>query len=95
MGATLLNHVLVGFLLIPFGYTTWLAALDRNIASGWAKRALIVNALVLATLPISIAVFMRRTEYYSSPLFVAGACLVAIVSVLVLTAAVTVARGTH
>lgn len=92
-GATLLNHVLVGFLLLPFGYTTWIAAADRNLSSSWARRILLVNALTLTTLPLAIAVFMRRPEYYRAPLFVAGAGLTAIASLLVLTAAIAIARA--
>lgn len=92
-GATLLNHVLVGFLLLPFGYTTWLAAAAENLGSCWARRTLLMNALTLTTLPLAIGVFMRRPEYYRSPLFVAGAGLTGIVSVLVLFAAIAIARG--
>ena len=30
VGPTLLNHVLMGILLLPLGYTTWLAAASQN-----------------------------------------------------------------
>jgi uncharacterized membrane protein len=61
VGPTLLNHVLMGILLLPLGYTTWLAAAAQNRNAAWARRVLMVNGIVLLTLPASIAVFMRQT----------------------------------
>ena len=86
VGPTLLNHVLVGILLLPLGYTTWLAAPAILRGEPWAKRVLVVNAVVLLSLPVSIALFMRRPEYYTSPLFVTGVVLVAIISLLTIAA---------
>jgi hypothetical protein len=80
LGPTLLNHVLVGILLLPLGYTTWLAASAQNRNQAWARRVLIVNGMVLLTLPLSIAMFMRRPEYYRAPLFLAGVVVVTLVS---------------
>jgi hypothetical protein len=82
----LLNHVLVGILLLPLGCTTWLAAAAHERNKTWATRTLIANTVVALTLPISIVVFMRRSEYYSSPLFVTGVGLVAIIWLLMVTA---------
>lgn len=82
VGPTLLNHVLAGILLIPLGYTTWLAAVACERGEGWAKRLLVVNTVVVFTLPLSIAVFMRPSEYYTAPLFAAGVGLVFIISLL-------------
>lgn len=92
VGPALLNHVLVGILLIPLGYTTWLASSIRNRTEGWARRVLVVNGLVMLTLPISIAMFMRQPEYYHAPLFVTGVSLVAIVSLLMVGAACVLLR---
>src|SRR5450755_2877699 len=80
LGPTLLNHVLVGILLLPLGYTTWLAASAQNRNQAWARRVLIVNGMVLLTLPASIAMFMRRPEYYRAPLFLAGVVVVTLLS---------------
>jgi len=93
VGPTLLNHVLMGILLLPLGYTTWLAASPQNRHAPWAGRVLMVNGIVLLTLPASIAVFMRRPEYYTAPLFLAGVSLVAVISVLTIAAAWMVRRG--
>lgn len=53
VGPTMLNHVLVGILLLPLGYSTWFAV-------GWcerdripATRILIANTAVMFTLPVS------------------------------------------
>jgi hypothetical protein len=93
VGPTLLNHVLMGILLLPLGYTTWLAAAAQNRRAAWARRVLIVNGIVLLTLPASIAVFMRRPEYYTAPLFLTGVILVTVISLLTIVAACLVGRG--
>ena len=93
VGPTLLNHVLVGILLLPLGYTTWLAAAASGRAEPWAKRVLVVNAVVLLTLPVSIAVFMRQPEYHTSLLFVTGVGMVLIISLLMLAATCLLMRS--
>jgi len=92
VGPTLLNHVLVGVLLLPLGYTTWAAADASGRREPWAKRVLIVNAMVVASLPVAIAVYMRRPEYYTSPLFLMGVGLVGLISVLMIGATVLISR---
>jgi len=87
LGPMLLNHVLVGILLLPLGYTTWLAAAARNRSQTWARRVLVVNGIVLLTFPACIALFMRRPEFYTAPLFLAGVALVTLVSLLTVVAA--------
>jgi hypothetical protein len=86
VGPTLLNHVLVGILLLPLGYTTWVAAAASARGEGWATRILIANTIVFFTLPVSIGVFMLRPEYYTAPLFLAGTGLVALISLLMVVA---------
>jgi uncharacterized membrane protein len=93
VGPTLLNHVLMGILLLPLGYTTWLAAAVQNRNEAWARRVLMVNGIVLLTLPASIAVFMRRPEYYTAPLFLAGVSLVTVIPLLTIVAAWMIRRG--
>ena len=46
LGPALLNHVLVGVLLIPLGYSTWLAASPGSISQRWARQLLTVNAVI-------------------------------------------------
>jgi hypothetical protein len=83
----------MGILLLPLGYTTWLAAAVQNRNEAWARRVLMVNGIVLLTLPASIAVFMRRPEYYTAPLFLAGVSLVTVISLLTIVAAWMIRRG--
>jgi hypothetical protein len=92
VGPMLLNHVLVGILLLPLGYTTWLTAASVAGAERWAVRILIANTIAVFTLPLSIAVFMRRPEYYTSPLFLAGVGLVVLISLLMLAAVVVLTQ---
>jgi hypothetical protein len=93
VGPTLLNHVLMGILLLPLGYTTWLAAAAQNRNAPWARRVLLVNGIVLLTLPICLAIFMRRPEYYTAPLFLTGVILVTLISLLTIVAAWMIRRG--
>jgi hypothetical protein len=93
VGPILLDHVLFGVLLLPLGYTTWLAAAGQNRNQPWARRVLIVNGIVLLTFPVSLAVFMRRPEYYTAPLFLTAVMLVAIISLLTVVAAWLVVRN--
>ena len=93
VGPTLLNHVLMGILLLPLGYTTWLAAAVQNRQATWARRVLVMNGIVLLTFPAAIAVFMRRPEYYRAPLFLTGVILVTIISLLTVVAACLLGRS--
>jgi hypothetical protein len=92
VGPTLLNHVLFGIPLLPLGYTTWLAAAVENRKQTWARRVLLVNGIVLLTFPVALAVFMRRPEYYTAPLFLTAVVLVTVISLLTLVAACLVGR---
>lgn len=88
VGPTLLNHVLVGILLLPLGFTTWLAAEPKENGQLWAKRVLVMNAVVVLTLPLCLTIFMRQPQYYTAPLFVIAVALVAAISLLMLAATV-------
>lgn len=93
VGPTLLNHVLVGILLFPLGFTTWLAAEPKEIGQLWAKRVLIMNALVVLTFPLCLAIFMRQPQYYTAHLFLTGVALVAAISLLMLAATALLLTG--
>jgi hypothetical protein len=60
VGPTLLNHVLVGILLVPLGFTTWLAAVASERGELWALQIVVTNTIVVFTLPLSIAALLRR-----------------------------------
>ena len=78
VGPTILNHVLVGILLLPLGASTWLAADERHLNEPWARGILICNCLAVAALPVSIVILMRGPQYYHAPLFIAGVGLTAL-----------------
>ena len=93
LGPTLLNHVLVGVLLLPLGATTWIAAAPGHAGAPWARSILTVNALAVLTLPALLAVFMRDPVYYSSPLFLVGVGLAAVVALLMAVAVGLILRS--
>ncbi len=82
LGPTLLNHVLVGVLLLPLGFSTWLAAAEAQVGETWAKRLLAANAATLLILPALIIALMRQPAYYRAPLFLIGVALVAAIAVI-------------
>jgi hypothetical protein len=86
VGPTLLNHVLVGILLLPLGFSTWLVADARHAGQPWAKRILIGNCLAVLTLPIAVVTLMRAPQYYHAPLFLAGVGLTAVAALTMVLA---------
>jgi hypothetical protein len=92
LGPTLLNHILVGILLIPLGFTTSVAASASTPREPWVRRILWLNTVVVFCLPLSVAVFMRRAEFYTSPLFLSAVLLTLIISCLTGVAAFSLTR---
>lgn len=93
VGPMLLNHVLVGVLLLPLGYTTWAAAAAAAHGEKWAVRVLLANTLVVLSFPLALLIFMRQPEYYTGPLFLSAVILVGIIAALTATATVLLIRG--
>jgi hypothetical protein len=85
-GATLLNHVMTGILLLPMGLSTWVASSTFHLRQPWARTVLTVNSLAILCAPISIILFMGDTAYLWAPLFFTGVCLATMIPVLMLTA---------
>ena len=87
---TLLNHVVVGILLVPVGATLiWLGPqLRAGSRSAW--RIAIVHAVAVATLPVMLATIMPRSMF-AAPAFVVATALVT-VTALTLPAALLWAR---
>jgi hypothetical protein len=86
MPPMLLNHVLVGVLLLPLGYPVY-AAPHAVSGAPWAKVVVRTTALAVATLPIALVALMGMRYYVNAPLFVAGATLTVIVAVTLLAGA--------
>ena len=85
----LLNHVLVGVLLLPLGFLTLYAAPHAVSGATWARVAVRTTALAVATLPLALFAFMGTRYYFDAPLFVTGAALAVIVAVTLLVVAFT------
>ena len=86
----LLNHILVGVLLLPLGFLTFYAAPYSDL---WAQVVLRTTALAVATLPLTLLALMGM-RYFDAPLFVVGFLLVVAASVTLLLAAFTRPRTT-
>jgi len=83
----LLNHILVGVLLIPLGYLTTYAAPYSVSGASWAQVVVRTTALPVATLPVALFALMGARYYLAAPLFVLGAALTVIVAVTLLVVA--------
>ena len=81
----LLNHVLVGVLLLPLGFLTFYAAPHSD---RWAQVIVRTTALTVATLPLTL-LWLMGVRYFDAPLFVVGFLLVVAASVTLLLAAFT------
>src|SRR5260370_16341826 len=81
----LLNHILVGVLLLPLGFVTFYAA---PYSDRWARVIVQTTALTVATLPVTLLALMGL-RYFDAPLFVVGFLLVVAASVTLLLAAFT------
>jgi hypothetical protein len=83
----LLNHILVGVLLIPLGFLTAYAAPHAVSGASWARVVVRTTALSVAALPIALFALMGTRYYFDAPLFVVGAALTVIVAVILLVVA--------
>jgi hypothetical protein len=80
----LLNHIIVGILLLPLGYLTVYAAKDAAEGSSWAKTICRATAVTVATLPITLLVLMGGR--YDAPAFRIATGMVCLASVALLAA---------
>jgi hypothetical protein len=83
----LLNHILVGVLLIPLGFLTAYAAPHAVSGASWARVVVRTAALSVAALPIALFALMGTRYYFDAPLFVLGAALTVIIAVILLVVA--------
>jgi hypothetical protein len=83
----LLNHILVGVLLMPLGYLTAYAAPHAVSGASWALVVVRSTALSVATLPVILFALMGTRYYFAAPLFVLGAALTVVVAVTLLVVA--------
>ena len=81
----LLNHILVGVLLLPLGFLTFYAAPHSD---RWAQVIVRTMAVTVATLPLTL-LWLMGLRYFDAPLFVVGFLLVVAASLTLLLAAFT------
>src|SRR5256714_8489260 len=86
----LLNHILVGVLLLPLGFLTFYAAPHPD---RWAQVMVRTTAVTIATLPLTL-LWLMGVRYFDAPLFVVGFVLVVAASMTLLFAAFTKPRTT-
>jgi uncharacterized membrane protein YkgB len=79
----LLNHVLVGVLLLPLGWLMLYAARPSAAGVAWAQMVVRTTAVTVATLPVILLALMGF-RYFDAPLFVLGAALVTAAAVALL-----------
>jgi hypothetical protein len=82
----LLNHVVVGILLLPLGFLTYYAAPFAVSGEKWAKVVTRTTAVTVATLPVVLFILMG-SRYFDALPFVAATTLVCIAALLLLVAA--------
>jgi hypothetical protein len=83
----LLNHVLVGALLIPLGYLAVYAAPHSVRGEPWAQTIVRTVSVAATALPIALFSLMGKPYFLDAPLFVVGAALTVVAVLALLVAA--------
>jgi hypothetical protein len=81
-----LNHVVVGILLLPLGILTFYAAPSTVAGERWALIVTRVSAITVATLPLVLFLVMG-SRYFSAIPFVVATIIVCIAALTLLAAA--------
>ena len=71
----LLNHLVVGILLIPIGFITMYSAPAIRAGKRWAWIVNFVNALTILSLPIVLALVMPARHFQALPFLIAAALI--------------------
>ncbi|MBI1807920.1 MAG: hypothetical protein HYR76_12820 [Ignavibacteria bacterium] len=79
----LLNHIVVGILLIPFGVSTLYSAAGVRTGQPWARGIAITNSVAVLFLPLLVGILMGP-EYYRSTPFLVAAILITVIGVSML-----------
>jgi hypothetical protein len=82
----LLNHVVVGILLVPVGLNTIFAARAVRTGATWARAVALTNAFSVLALPLALVLLMGP-EYFGARPFVVAAILVGVASTVLVAAA--------
>ena len=68
----LLNHLVVGILLIPIGFITIYSAPAIRAAERWAWIINFANGLTILSLPIVLALVMPVSDFHALPFLIAA-----------------------
>lgn len=82
----LLNHVVVGLLLLPLGMVTYHAAPAAAAGEHWALFVIRVSAITVAALPLALFILMG-TRYFGATPFVVATIMVCVAALTLLAAA--------
>jgi hypothetical protein len=82
----LLNHVVVGILLLPLGILTSYAASPAVLGERWALVVVRTSAISVALLPVMLFLLMGN-HYFGAAPFVAATVIVSVASVVLLVSA--------
>jgi len=74
----LLNHAVVGILLIPLGLSTLYCASGIKAGQRWSWRVGITNALTILSLPVALVLIMERHYFSALPFLVATILITAV-----------------
>ena len=82
----LLNHIVVGILLIPLGFSTLYSAQGIRAGERWAWIISLANGLTILILPLVLALLMSGRDFRALPFLVAASliCVVGITMTVVL-----------
>src|ERR1700682_2834113 len=76
----LLNHIVVGILLIPLGFITLYSASGIRAGERWAWVITLVIGVTILSLPV-VLVLVMRAEYFQALPFLMAAALITIVGI--------------
>ena len=82
----LLNHVLVGILLVPLGVLIYFAAPSAIVGERWAMIVTRISTTTIAVLPVVLFLLMG-SRYFEAVPFVAATIIVCVAALLLLAAA--------
>jgi hypothetical protein len=74
----LLNHVVVGILLVPLGLSTLYCASGIRSGQRWSWRVGVTNALTILSLPLALVMIMERHYFSALPFLLATILITAV-----------------
>ena len=90
----LLNHIVVGILLIPLGFITFYTASGIRAGERWAWIINLAIGLTILSLPV-VLVLVMRAEYLRAVPFLIAAALITIVGITMTGALLLVRHDFH